>query len=140
MGKTLSGDAATRAQAVIDIVSAWARGVSGQRWSDAPSGVPDDVRAVVLQASRRELTNPERFKTREMGPFKAGYGDPPDGMFYPGELSILRRFKGGSLRAIETTRGEEYRPAVGYLKFGDSNEPFPAFLSGEPGYDGSYHL
>lgn len=141
MQTEFASDAWDQAELVLDIVSSWARVVSGQSWSDAPSGVPDDVRAVVLQASRRELRNPDRVISREMGPFTATYSAPPDGFFYPAELAILKRFRRtGGLRVLSTTRGEEARPEAGYLHYGDGDVLFPAFSSGEPGYDEAYHL
>ena len=137
MGKTLSGDDREQAELVLLFVSSWARVVSGQRWPDAPVGVPDDVRAIVLQASRRELKNPDRVITRSMGPFSVQFAQPPDGFFYPGELAILKRFsRSGGLRTMGTTRGEDGRPwagNVGYLQYGDGDGLFP-FCGADEGY------
>lgn len=130
MSQTFAGDDLAQAQLVLDIVSSWARVVSGRAWPDAPTGVPDDVRAVVLQASRRELKNPDRVISRQMGPFNVQYSQPPDGFFYPAELAILKRFKrgaSGGLYTVGTSRGEEGRPWAGktaYIRYGDGIFPF----------------
>lgn len=132
-----SGDDLEQAQLVLDIVSAWARVVSGRTWPDAPVGVPDDVRAVVLQAARRDLQNPERVITRSMGPFSVQFSQPPDGFFYPAELAILKRFrKTQGLRTMGVTRGETGRPnagKLGYLHFGEGDGLFP-FCGADEGY------
>ena len=141
MQTVFTGDASEQAELVLGIVSSWARVVSGQLWPDAPSGVPDDVRAVVLQASRRELRNPDRVISRDMGPFSVTYSAPPAGFFYPAELAILKRFgRGfGGLRTVSTTRGEEGRPDAGFLQFGEGDGLFMAFGPDDPGYDEAIH-
>lgn len=137
MKSVFVGDDQEQAQLVIDIVSSWARVASGQSWPDAPVGVPDDVRAVVLQASRRELRNPDRVITRQMGPFNVQFSQPPEGFFYPAELAILKRFKrSGGLRTVGTTRGEDGQPGagdIGFLHHGDGDDLFP-FCSRAEGY------
>lgn len=141
MKSDFSGDELTQAELVLTMASSWARVVSGQEWPDAPSGVPDDVRAIVLQASRRELKNPDRVITRQMGPFNVQYSAPPDGFFYPGEMAILKRFRrSGGLRVVSTTRGEEPRPDVGYLRYGDGDSLFPVFTECEPGFDDAIRI
>lgn len=126
-----------QAELVLEIVSSWARVVSGQQWPDAPDQVPPDVTAVVLQASRRELKNPDRVITRSMGPFSVQFAQPPDGFFYPAELAILKRFRrSGGLRTVSTTRGEDGRPwagDTGYLQYGDGDGLFP-FCGADEGY------
>lgn len=141
MSTDFSGDASEQAELVLSIVSSWARAVSGQSWPDAPAGVPDDVRAVVLQASRRELRNPDRVITRAMGPFSVTYSQPPDGFFYPAELAILKRFRrSGGLRVVGTTRGECGRPEVGFLQYGEGDVLFPCFSECDPGFEESVRL
>lgn len=138
MSTVFSGDELGQAELVLNIVSSWARVVSGQSWPDAPTGVPEDVGYVVLQATRRELKNPDRVITREMGPFNVTYSAPPDGFFYPAELAILKRFRrSGGLRTVATTRGDLGQREVAYLQFG--GELFPAFTDGEPGYKSAIH-
>lgn len=130
-------DDLTQAELVLEIVSAWARVLSGRPWPDAPVGVPDDVRAVVLQAARRELANPEKVISRSMGPFSVTFSTPPDGFFYPAELAILKRFrKANGLRTMSVTRGEEGRPnagKVGWLHYGEGDGLFP-FCGSDEGY------
>ncbi len=137
MKTEFQGDDLEQAELVLGFVSSWARVVSGQLWPDAPAGVPADVSAVVLQASRRELTNPDRVISRQMGPFNVQFSQPPDGFFYPAELAILKRFRRGSgLRTVATTRGETGRPSagdVGYVQHGDGDVWFP-FCSADEGY------
>lgn len=142
MGREFSGDAEQQAELVLGVVSSWARVVSGQSWPDAPAGVPDDVRSVVLLAASRELKNPDKVISRQMGPFSVRFSDPPDGFFFPAELAILRRFRrSGGLRVVSTTRGEEFRDnQVGFLEYGSGDVLFPAFSPGEPGYDESLRL
>jgi hypothetical protein len=132
-----------QATLVIQIVSAWARGVSGQAWPDAPTGVPPDVRAVVLTASRRELNNPDKVITETMGPFNVTYSTPPDGFFTPAELAILRRFAGrpAGLFTISMSRGDVPTAFTdGYLSFGDGGEPLPYYAFGDPGWGCSDHF
>ncbi|ALF00315.1 head-to-tail adaptor [Mycobacterium phage Archie] len=128
MSQVFEGDELEQAKLVLDIVSSWARVVSGRAWPDAPADVPEDVRAVVLQASRRELKNPDRVISRQMGPFNVQYSQPPDGFFYPAELAILKRFKrSGGLQTVSTSRGEEGRPWAGktaFIRYGDGLFPF----------------
>ncbi|ADL70976.1 head-to-tail adaptor [Mycobacterium phage LeBron] len=136
MSETFVGDELAQAQLVLDIVSSWARVVSGRSWPDAPTDVPDDVRAVVLQASRRELKNPDRVISRQMGPFNVQYSQPPDGFFYPAEMAILKRFRrSGGLRTVSTSRGEEGRPWAGktaYINY-EGGSLFP-FCAEDEGY------
>lgn len=136
-----AGDELEQAELVLTIVSSWARVVSGQQWPDAPAGVPDDVRAVVLQASRRELKNPDRVISRQMGPFNVSYSSPPDGFFYPGEMAILRRFRrSGGLRVLATGRSEQACPDVGYLRHGEGGDLFPVFSECDPGFSESIRV
>lgn len=137
MKTAFEADDFDQAELVLNIVSSWARVVSGQQWPDAPTGVPADVVAVVLQASRREITNPDRVISRDMGPFSVQFAKPPDGFFFPAELAILRRFRrSGGLRTISTSRGEEGRPNVadvGFRQYGDGDVWFP-FCTADEGY------
>ncbi|UVF61187.1 head-to-tail adaptor [Mycobacterium phage DuncansLeg] len=130
-------DELAQAELVLAIVSSWARVVSGRAWPDAPAGVPDDVVAVVLSASRRELKNPDRVISRQMGPFNVQFSAPPDGFFYPAELAILKRFKrSGGLQTVSVSRGEEGRPwagNTGFLHHGEGDGLFP-FCGGDEGY------
>lgn len=141
MQTEFSGEAREQAELVLSIVSSWARVVSGQSWPDTTTGVPDDVRAVVLAASRRELRNPDRVITRQMGPFNVTYSAPPDGFFYPAELAILKRFKrSGGLRTVDTTRGDTPCIGTAFLQYGNGDVLFPAFSAFEPGYEEAIHV
>lgn len=114
LGKTLTGADATRAQAVLDDVSAMARKLSGDstRW---PSGTPDDVKAVVLAASRRLFINPDGFASEQDGDYS--YRIDSDslpiggGMFTEAEGDIIASYRDTSelwslksTGSMETTR------------------------------------
>lgn len=110
MKLTFSGDDLDQAEAVLIGVSALARAISGQAWSDAPASVPEDVQAVVKLATKRlleRLGRDESVKSDAMGPFSVTYFDNPDELFTRGELGILRRFRTKSgLFTIGSSRGE----------------------------------
>lgn len=140
MGTTFTGDTLDQANMVLSLVSAWAISVSGQvnAWPDAPVGVPPDVQAVVLTASRRELRNPDRISGKTTGPFMVSYSQMPTGFFTEAELDILRQFrsKGSGLFTVSTTRGEYRRRMPWFiywdLAFGDATaswEPIVEWLS-----------
>lgn len=144
MKRTFSGDDLAQATLVLTIVSSWARGVSGQSWPDAPTGVPQDVIGVVLTASRRELLHPDPLITGEtMGPFAVTYGTPPDGFFTPAELAILRKFSGrpAGLFTISMSRGDVPTAYTdGYLTMDGGGEPLPYYAFGDPGWEFSDHF
>lgn len=134
MKRTFSGTDLDQAEMVVSAVSAWARAVSGQSWPDAPTGVPSDVKYVVLAASRRTLRNPDGVVSESMGPFSKSYDKPPSDFFAPAELAILKRYRpkvsSGGLFTIGFTRGEEANPRMmGHLWFNDDmdGDPFPCF-------------
>lgn len=131
MKRVFTGDDEDQAAMVLAIVSSWARVASGQSWPDAPTGVPDDVRYVVLAASRRELTNPDRVISKTKGPFSVTYDKMPAGFFSKAEMAILGRFKGvsGGFRTLSTTKGDEATAAsYGFLNWDDgAGDPFRAF-------------
>lgn len=144
MKRTFSGGDLEQANMVLQIVSSWARAVSGRSWLDAPTGVPADVVGVVLTASRRELSNPDRVIMRTKGPFSVTYDKPPVGFFSAGELSILKRFarKLGGLFTVSTTRGD-VAPGYndGFLTTDQlGGDPFGYYREGEPGWEDSYHF
>ena len=113
MKVTFSGADLTQANAVLIGVSAIARAVSGQAWSDAPSNVPEDVQAVVKLATKRlleRLARDESVQSKTKGPFSVSYFDNPEELFTRGELGILRRFRTQSgLFTIGSSRGETTR-------------------------------
>lgn len=140
MKRTFTGSDLDQAEMVVATVSAWARAVSGQDWPDAPSGVPSDVKYVVLAASRRSLINPDGVVSESMGPFSKTYDKPPRDFFTVAELALLKRYRPKSNNGLFTvgfTRGEKvnYGP-VGHL-FVDGT-PIPAVWPGDPGYKESW--
>lgn len=144
MKRTLTGDDLAQANLVLQIVSSWARGVSGQAWPDAPTGVPGDVVGVVLTASRRDLLAPDpRVTSETMGPFAVTYGPPPDGFFLPAELAILRKFSGrpAGLFTISMSRGDVPTAFTdGYLTMDGGGEALPYYAYGDPGWEFSDHF
>lgn len=141
MKRTFSGADFDQAEMVVSTVSAWARAVSGQGWPDAPTGVPSDVRYVVLAASRRVLRNPDGVVSESMGPFSKSYDKPPAEFFTQAELSILKRYRpkagSGGLFTIGFTRGEKANQRMmGHLFVdGDLSDPLPCFAPGEIDYE-----
>lgn len=141
MKRTFSGADLDQAEMVIATVSAWARAVSGQSWPDAPTGVPSDVRYVVLAASRRSIRNPDGVVSESMGPFSKTYDKPPSNFFSQAELAILKRYRpktsSGGLFTIGFTRGEKANARMmGHLFFdGDENNPIECFWPGDPGWE-----
>lgn len=148
MGRTFSGADLDQAEMVVSAVSAWARSVSGQQWSDAPTGVPSDVKYVVLAASRRTLRNPDGVTSESMGPFSKSYDKAPVNFFTHAELAILKRYRrkaaSGGLFTIGFNRGEDQNlQAPGYLWMDDDltdNNLMPVFWPGDPDFEESVHL
>lgn len=135
------GEETDQADLVLRIVSEWARTVGQKNWNDSDLLPPGDVVGVVLSASRRELTNPDRIITEQMGPLSVTRAKPPEGFFTPGELQILKKKSKGSLFTISTRR-EEQGWSTGYLHMRQdlSDEAFPYVNYGEPGWDETIHL
>lgn len=135
------GSETEQADMVLRVVSAWARTVGGRNWNNTDFLPPDDVVGVVLSASRRELTNPDRVITQSMGPLSVTRAKPPEGFFTPGELQILRKKAKGGLFTISTRR-EERGWGTGYLHMRADlqDEPFPYLNYGEPGWGNTIHL
>ncbi|GAA2068462.1 hypothetical protein [Williamsia deligens] len=81
-----------RAESALVDVSARARSVAEQAWTD-PTKVPDAVVTVVLAAARRIFTNPDRYLSNMAGTFQATLvnGDFNGDIFLPGELDELRK-------------------------------------------------
>lgn len=112
MQRAFSGSDFDQAEMVLSSVSAWARAVSGQSWPEI-TGVPSDVKYVVLAAARRTLRNPDGVTAESMGPFSKTYDKPPANFFTPAELSILKRYRpkaNSGLFTIGFTRGEKQNP------------------------------
>lgn len=145
MGVTFTSDQRAQAELVLNMVSAWARGFSGQSWPD-PASAPEDVSWVVLAAAKRELRNPDRAIQKSKGPFSVTYDKLPDGAFLPAELAILRRFRGGGgLFTVQFGRSDTVVDPFaggrdGYLVDGAAGDPIPYYRSDEPGWEDSYHF
>jgi hypothetical protein len=149
MKRTFSGGDLDQAEMVIATVSAWARSVSGQAWSD-PAGVPSDVKFVTLSASRRTLRNPDGVVSEAMGPFSKTYDKPPTNFFSPAELAILKRYRAKASNGLFTvgfTRGEVGNERyLGHLFFNRHDDddiggdPFPCYWPGDPGFEESWHF
>lgn len=124
LNTTFADGELTQAQAVLEGISDLARGVSGQQWPDAPTGVPGDVKQVVKLASKRHLdflAKDSTLKSEGMGPFSYGYFDTPEEFFTRGELGVLQRFRTKSgLFTIGSSRGE----TASYDSFWYEDNPF----------------
>lgn len=135
------GSETDQADMVLRVVSEWARTIGGKRWNNTDLLPPGDVVGVVLSASRRELTNPDRVITESMGPLSVTRARPPEGFFTPGELQILRKKSKGSLFTVSTRR-EEREWSTGYIHMREdlSDEAIPYLNYGEPGWGNTIHL
>nr|WP_131807152.1 hypothetical protein [Mycobacteroides abscessus] len=142
---TFTQDQRAQAELVLNMVSAWARGYSGQSWPD-PASVPEDIPWVVLSAAKRELRNPDRAVSKAKGPFSVSYGRLPDGAFLPAELAILRRYRGGGgLFTVQFGRSDTTIDPFafgkdGFLEDGSGGDPIPYYRRDEPGWEDSYHF
>ncbi|MFM8798892.1 MAG: hypothetical protein ACKODT_08040 [Fluviibacter sp.] len=138
MRTTFSPSEEEQAYLILQVVSAWARSAGMVNWNLTDNLPPDDVAGVILSASRREMTNPNRVISEALGPVSVTWAPPPDNFFTPGELRILARKKSGSLYTISTRR-EEDAWGVGYLHMRAdlSDDPIPYLNYGEPGFDGT---
>lgn len=136
--RTFSGGDFDQAEMILQVVSAWARAVSGQEWSGS-AGVPSDVKFVVLAAARRVLRNPDGVTAESMGPFSRSYDKPPVDFFTPAELAILKRYRPSASRGLFTvgfSRGEEGNPRMlGHLFVDDSSDPLPCLWPGDPDFE-----
>lgn len=144
MKRTFSGQDLDQAEMLLAHVSAWARAVAGQAWANAPTGVPSDVRYVVLAATRRTLRNPDGVTAESMGPFSKTYDKPPADFFSRAELSILKRHRPSAKSGLFTIgfgRGEKQNPRfAGHLFFRSDDdvlgsEPFACLWPGDPDFE-----
>lgn len=142
LGLTLTGAELTRAEAAISDVSALARGIAEQSWPDAPTGVPDDVVAVVLSAARRVFENPQGFIYETMGPMSASRaastvtGSP----FTAPEIVILKKARPkAGLWTMPTTRGE-FDWETGFVADDrPGSDPIAWYASTDPGFTQADH-
>jgi len=92
MGGDVGEVNSSHAEAVIATVSAHAKSYTRGRGWDTEGNPYDDVRAVILTASARLLTNPTQITSeRSMGPFSTSYR-PNDG-WSTAELYVLNRYR-----------------------------------------------
>lgn len=141
LGRDLDGADAKRAEAVLEDVSAAARGVSKQEWLNSAE-VPGDVVGAVLAAARRLFTNPDGFVQQSLGPFantRAAATVTAD-VFLASELAVLKRaLPRKPLWTLSTTRGDaDYE--TGFAHTEGFSDPFPLTASGDPGFEQSYHF
>lgn len=105
---------AARAEATLDDVSVFAQSVAGNSdWTvdganDSPQ-VPEEVRRIILAASRRAFQNPEGYRMKQAGQFHVemddGFGA---NLFTQWEDDILRSYNAsGGLGTISMTRGDD---------------------------------
>ena len=112
LGRKLDAVELTRAQAVIDDVSALARDVAGSDFlsesGDELVGLPHTVRAVVLKAAERAIRNPDGFSSEGVGDYSYQRTGVQDGVYLTAaEEKAIRRAMGRSgLWTQPTTRGE----------------------------------
>lgn len=139
MRTTFTADEEDQAYMVLQVISAWARNIGGKNWG-VTLPAPDDVVGVVLSASRRELNNPDRIISENMGPLSVTYNKPPDGFFTNAEMGILYTKSSGSLFTISTRR-EECGWGTGYLHMREdlSDDALPYLNYGEPGWGDTLH-
>ena len=140
MRESLTGTKYDQAELVLQVVSAWTRTVGGKNWNSTDLLPPDDVVGVVLSAARRELNNPDRVISEDMGPLAVKYAPPPEGFFTKGERAILSRKSSGSLFTISTRR-EDSGWGDGYLHMREdlSDDPIPVTRYGEPDWNCTIH-
>lgn len=128
--QTLTGTAATRAQAILDDVSAVARRLSGDsaRWTE--TAAPADVLATVLAASLRIYQNPNGFASEQDGDYS--YRIDSDslpvggGMFTASELDLLSSYADTSeLWSLKITGSEEQTRISGNLLTDTQRATFP---------------
>lgn len=142
LGLTLTGADLTRAQAAITDVSALARSIAEQQWLNAPTGVPDEVVAVVLSGARRMFENPGGFVYETMGPMAASRaaatvtGSP----FTAPEIAILKKARPkAGLWTICTTRGEHDWETGFVADDRPGSDPIAWYSSVDPGFTEADH-
>lgn len=141
LGRSLSGADLARAEALLSDVSALARGVAGQEWPDAPTGVPADVIAVVLAAARRSFDNPEGWIVQTMGPLSATRASSMVGdVFTKAEMAILRKARPRTgLWALVTTRGDRDAETGFAADSRPGSDPIAYVASVDPGFAEADH-
>jgi len=138
MRTNFNGPEEEQAILVLKIISAWVRTLGQKNWNNTDLLPPADVVGVVLSASRRELSNPDRIISESMGPVSVTRLTVPDGFFTKGEMAIIRKKSSGSMYTIGFRR-EDDRWAFGYIHMTPdlSDDPFPYLDEWDPGYWGT---
>lgn len=141
MQKEFTGPELDRADLVLRVVSAWVRSTARKYYNSTNFLPPSDVIGVVLSAARREMVNPDRVITEQMGPLSVTRAQPPEGFFTPGEMQILLRKSGNSLFTVSTRREEQgWSTAYIHMREDLSDEPIPYLGPNDPGHRGTIHL
>lgn len=142
LGRTLTGADVDRAAAALSDVSALARGVAEQQWPLAPTGVPDDVIAVVLAAARRAFDNPEGFLSQTMGPLSATRAPSmvTGNVFTSAETTILKKARPkAGLWTLVTTRGDRDAETGFVADTRPNSDPIAYVSSVDPGFAEADH-
>ena len=126
LGQTLTEGTADylRAEAALEDVSARARSVAGQAWTDI-STVPPTVVTVVLMAARRIYVNPDRYLSNMAGSFQAtlAQSEFTGDIFMQGEIAELRKYRRSpGLWVMSTTREGCDRPTDLYYTDGNGGD------------------
>lgn len=142
LGVTLTGAKLERAEAAIADVSALARGIARQQWPEAPTGVPDEVVAVVLAGARRVFENPGGFIVEAKGPITATRaaatvaGSP----FTAAEIKLLKAQRPRSgLWTLATTRGDSDYETGFVSDMRPGSDPIAYVAAGDPGFEQADH-
>lgn len=117
LGRTFDPTETLRVEAIIADVSAHVMSYTGNDFLDdyGELDVPAVVAAVVLQVAGRNFGTPadrSGFSQESAGPFSYSVGSAAaSGLFLPGEMSVLNRFRLASRRRVGTIRTQ---PALGW--------------------------
>jgi hypothetical protein len=140
-------DEEAQAEMLLQMASAWARGVAHRLWpttEDIPALKRDTVVGIILAAVRRELTNPRRVVYEVHGPDSASYNQAacPPGFFTEEERRYLLACKGSSGSWwVQGTYRDDPETTAGYLYSSTTRKPFPMYAPHDTeGWGNSYHL
>lgn len=136
LGRTLAEDSPdyARAEAALEDVSARARSVAEQPWTDLTK-VPDAVRTVVLAAARRIFVNPDRYLSNMAGTFQAtmAQNEFTGDIFMQGELAELRKHQPQpGVWVLGTYRFARETDCYPYVEVEGGGKPIRLRADGEP--------
>lgn len=147
MKTTFVVDSPEEAQAefLLQVASAWARGIARKSWvtADQISSLKrDTVVGIILASARRELTNPRRVIHESHGPDSASYNQNavPPGFFTKEELNFLVGCRNHSGLWSQATYRDDIQTTIGYLYATDPGLPLAMYAPWDPGWDESVHL